>query len=146
MTDLLILPGAAKQKEDCSYDWNRVIEVVAKEKGCIILRPAENELFLDFDTEEQWKGLEEQLADLINDRECPHSISETFSKSGAPNRHVIITFHGKKFSPGERVLFQMLLGSDPKREFLDGRRLFHGVSAENTTCFFEPIAPNEPTN
>ncbi len=143
MTDSLdTLPVTAN--DDCEYDWNRIIEQVAEDKGCTILRPKENELFLDFDTEEQWTGLDEKLADLIKDHECPVAVTAWASQSGAPHRHVIVTFHNKTFTPGRRVLFQMLLGSDPKREFLDARRLFHGVSAENTTCFFEPKKTNEP--
>ncbi len=143
MTDSLdTLPVTAN--DDCEYDWNRIIEQVAEDKDCTILRPKENELFLDFDTEEQWTGMDEKLADLIKDKDCPHAVTVWASQSGAPHRHVIVTFRNKTFTPGQRVLFQMLLGSDPKREFLDARRLFHGVSAENTTCFFEPKKTNEP--
>ncbi len=145
MTDSLDTLPVATKTDDCEYDWNRIIEQVAEDNDCMILRPAENALFLDFDTEEQWLGLDEKIADLLKDKECPHSITAWASKSGAPHRHVVVAFHTKKFTPGERVLFQMLLGSDPKREFLDARRLFHGVSAENTTCFFEPKKPTEPT-
>lgn len=149
MTDLslpiqVIMDNQKKAEgEGEDYAWERVIERIAEQKNCWIQRPKENELFLDFDTEEQWIGLDEKICDLIKDKDCPHSVTVWASQSGPPHRHVIVTFPKKKFTPGERVLFQALLGSDPKREFLDARRLFHGVSAENTTCFFEPIT--EPT-
>lgn len=131
---------ALKASCEDDYDWNRIVEEVARVNNATILRPKPNQLFLDFDTEKQFEELPEKLADLLKGHpDEPYHIKEWFSKSGPPKRHVVITFAKKTFSPGERVLFQLLLGSDPKREFLDGRRLFHGVSNENTTCFFEPI-------
>lgn len=126
--------------EEDEYDFNRRIEDVAKNEKCSIIRPKANELFLDLDSEESYQDFQIKLWDFLKDREgCQHTVEEWFSRSGKPKRHIIIRFDSKTFTPSERVLYQLLLGSDPKREFLDGRRLFHGVTAENTTCFFEPL-------
>jgi hypothetical protein len=132
-----LLKLGTREPQD-EYDWNRVVQEIAEEKGCKVLRPEPNQLFLDFDTDAEFQKLPDRICDLLKDRDCPFSMEEWFSKSGAPHRHVILTFRSRTFTASERVLYQLLLGSDPKREFLDSRRLFHGVSAENTTCFFEP--------
>lgn len=137
MSDIDLLSIESPEPEE--YDWNRIIEEVAEEEGCKILRPKENELFIDIDGEEQYAQFQEKLADLLKGKTDPkYSTEEWPSRSGLPKRHLVVRFENKTFTPSERVLFQLLLGSDPKREFLDGRRLFHGVTAENTTCFFEP--------
>lgn len=111
--------------------------VIAKalEGGCTVLLPAEDELYLDLDTEEQFTGLEAKVKRLSQLFREHFEITRVVpSNSGLPHRHV--TVRGcSALDAAVRAGLQLYLGSDPVREVLCLRRAHHGI--ENPTIFVE---------
>ena len=100
--------------------------------------PTENELFIDIDSDAQYKVFKRNLEAFINNFDKNYRISSTsewFSKSGSPRRHIKITFRYHKLSDTERILIQAILGSDSMRELLSYARLQKGDI--NPTLFVE---------
>lgn len=110
----------------------------AASKGCIIVLPAKNELFIDIDDgaslalfyDNVWK-----LGDLVSGfRRAP-------SPSGKIGReHITVTLSRDVRDAFERILLQTLLGSDRVHEALSWWSASHGI--DNPTVFFErpPVA------
>lgn len=113
----------------------------AEAKGCVIVVPAPNELFIDIDDaaslamfyDNVWK-----LADLVKGfRRAP-------SPSGKIGReHITVTLSRDVRDAFERILLQTLLGSDRVHEALSWCCATRGI--DNPTVFFErkPLATAE---
>lgn len=96
----------------------------------VVVVPADNELFVDIDTEE---GFERFMA-LIPKLDC---VSYTVRRSPSlrPGRHHIVVRLRRSVTPIERIAYQAILGSDPIREILSCRRIDRGIA--QPTIFFE---------
>lgn len=113
----------------------------ATAKGCVVVEPAPNEIFIDIDDEPSAthciagiNRIKSRIKDL-DYRQAP-------SPSGAPGRfHIVVTVPDRMFTQFERIAWQAALGSDRMRELnslidiLDGDPL--------PTIFFEKsdVAP-----
>lgn len=98
-----------------------------EEEGKVILYPADNELLIDIDTEEQFQIFQEHIKSLAKNlykHRLPHLIWP--SKSGLPRRHIKVVLPFDLKSPAERIALQASLGSDPMREMLSMVRCIHG--------------------
>ena len=117
--------------DDYSLSYDHAVSVAA-ERGQTILEPADNELFIDLDTEDAY---EDFLAayEILNDQEPMIWVAYT-SKSGPPHRHVRVRLE-RSVTPQERIMLQAILGSDRKREALSYLRM--KVGNEHATLFFE---------
>lgn len=93
----------------------------AESDGLEVRLPANNELFLDFDTEESRqvffavKPVFDRYFTITNIKEWP-------SRSGLPKRHMVVTLD-RDVTPLERIAFQACLGSDRVRELLGLARI-----------------------
>lgn len=114
----------------------------AADKGCVVVRPKENELFLDFDEVHQWNqfvGKNWPIFRKYFDPKATHKLEQ--SQSGKPG-HIHITISlSKPVSALERILFQAVLGSDPVRELLSLVRLYYNLP--DPTLFFEKDTAKE---
>lgn len=82
-----------------------------------VVFPEADELQLDFDTEEQYQyflKVQDVMKKYISE---PRSIEWHASRSGLPKRHVTVKLE-RDIDDKERVLLQVLFGSDPMRELL----------------------------
>lgn len=107
-------------------------------KDCVVKVPADDELFIDIDSEEAY----EQFHDLgeLFDKIMPGSVcSSTASKSGWPRQHIIVKLPRPVKDATERVLLQALLGSDLRREMLSWGAIEAGTTTV-PTLFFEKVA------
>ena len=57
------------------------------------------------------------------------------SNSGLPHRHATITVQDKTFTEIERIAYQVMLGSDQRREGLNAMRHAMGI---RQSCLFVP--------
>jgi hypothetical protein len=73
------------------------------------------ELFIDIDTEEQFKGFNDRIGLFQTFRPC--IISVKVSKSGLPHRHIYVTLQ-EDYPVMDRLVMQQYLCSDPVRDFL----------------------------
>ena len=117
-----------------AYDIDRDPEVVAGKKGLVVVKPGDDELFIDID----------DLADL------PHVFTgikflaavgikaavTDITLSGTPGHLHCYARVDRKLKPVERVVLQACLGSDRKRELISVARLLLGGKYP-TTVFFE---------
>ena len=103
-------------------------------QGNRIVFPADNELQIDVDNEEQYKQFKNQWVYIFS-RDIPESsyVVEP-SKGGLPGRHITVTLPFKVTSV-QRIAFQAVLGSDPVRELLSLIRDYRGD--EHPTLFCE---------
>jgi hypothetical protein len=93
----------------------------AEENGGEVIFPTPTQLYLDLDSEESVNLFLKNLPML--DRHV--TIDQYgYQESRTPGRyHGIVELHHPVMSDMERVLFQTILGSDPKREFLSYMRI-----------------------
>lgn len=118
------------------YDLHREPEEVARNLNMQVVYPQNNQLQVDIDDEESYKLFCERFDNLspffgkenIN-------IVDTPSKSGLPKRHITITVSNWYFTEVNRLLLQVLLGSDSNREWLGCLRVLD--IGKSKTCFFE---------
>jgi hypothetical protein len=112
----------------------------AKEKGCAVVEPKGNEIFIDIDSAAERVHFDNAIARIKSRWPCEVKI--TPSPSGAEHHaHIVVAFPKpsatieNSFSALERIALQAVLGSDLKRELnsvcdvLDGDPL--------PTIFFE---------
>lgn len=102
-------------------------------EGLEIIYPNEHELFIDIDSEEDYQRFKDSFEKLswnINAK----IKRDTPSKSGLPNRHIVVEMP-YYLNPLERIALQAILGSDPKRELLSYISLKD--DAETPTIFAE---------
>jgi hypothetical protein len=118
------------------YFIDQSAEEDAERKGCYIVLPESNELFIDIDNEEQFQLFTRRFDELC--RVCNYVLTWECkpSKSGGEHRHIVVNAN-KDFDMWERIALQFALGSDPVRETLSTLRAAHGI--ENPTKFFEPL-------
>jgi len=116
---------------------NRYAEAlaVAKEKGCVIVAPKPNELFIDIDEEEQLDVFKGQIKRVIEVFGKRVSWNQRSSPSGLPGRYHIVVTLPVEVTAVERIALQACLGSDLVREILSWARMRLGHDLP--TCFFE---------
>jgi hypothetical protein len=109
-------------------------EAEAESRGCAVVKPRPNELFVDIDSEEAMSTFRRQLE--VFKRMHSHAIVRMGpSPSGLPGHfHIYVTLT-RDVDAVTRILYQSLLGSDPMREILSYQRLDSGD--ECPTLFFE---------
>jgi hypothetical protein len=100
---------------------------------CRWIEAADNQLFIDIDTDLQFAVFETQVK-LFKKHFYFKSVTVSPSKQGLPHRHVIIEM-GANYPLLTRIAFQACLGSDPARELLSVKRAIDGES--NVVVFFE---------
>jgi hypothetical protein len=109
-------------------------EEQAKERGCVIVEPKPNELFLDIDSAEEMAYFEKQIRRVAVRWKLTWTASE--SPSGKMGRyHVYVTFFDRELDHWQRIALQAVLGSDRIRELISVHRLLDGDAAP--TLFFE---------
>jgi hypothetical protein len=89
-------------------------EGVADVYGVVL--PESNQLLLDYDIPELPDFFLDRMNILLQAVDGPVRYQVYESRHG--RRHVIITCDGKKFDDVDRIAWQAVLGSDPKREAL----------------------------
>ena len=108
----------------------------AQKRGCDIVYPAADELFIDIDSKEGWAAFK-TCFDIFSRSPQYRGASARWrpSPSGRPfHRHVVVTVQGAPFWHEKRIALQALLGSDPKREVLSHLRALEGD--KRPVCFF----------
>jgi hypothetical protein len=115
-------------------------EQAAKE-GWKVVTPKPNELFIDIDGEADMKTFRENVA-IFDELVMTIAGKKVMpSKSGDPaRRHIIVTL-SRDITDTERLLFQLMLGSDRKRELLGYVRVLN--DDPTPTLFFEKAPPGE---
>lgn len=94
-------------------------------EGNRIVLPADNELQIDIDSEEDYLRFLQACA-VLERNEVEHKIIRiTESRSGYPKRHIIIEWP-TLLDPWKRIALQAALGSDHIRELLSSIRLMRG--------------------
>ena len=89
----------------------------AKRKGQIVVLPKDNELFIDIDDLESMQTFEERI-DRIEAFIFVESVVKHKSRSNDPDKfHITVTLR-HDINAIERILLQLLLGSDSTREML----------------------------
>jgi hypothetical protein len=102
----------------------------AESKGCRIVYPEPNELFIDIDTYEDWDRFLSHI-----DKFKDWRWKARPSPSGMPwRKHVVVTLPSP-VSERTRIFYQVALGSDIHREMLSWKRLEKGETAP--TMFLE---------
>jgi hypothetical protein len=107
----------------------------AKHLGCSVRKPANDELFVDIDSEEAYKQFF-HVWPLVKRHFAYHYVM-TPSKSGLPKRHAVVRLVRKDHSLLEKIALQAALGSDGRREVISVVRAVKGE--ENVVVFFEPV-------
>lgn len=113
---------------------SRALEL-ADENGWRVVLPRPNQLFLDIDDDASYEDYCKQL-ERFQDYICGAEVeSMTPSKSGKPGKHHIVLKLERDVTAGERIVFQLMLGSDRTREVLSYVRLMN--NDPHPTLFFE---------
>lgn len=141
MTQEPALPPPPAAPGEYEVDTSEEAFSKAKARGLVALAPKPNELFVDIDDEQSMEAF--ALRRAIFDRHIlplPGLVEAVPSKSGRPGKFHITLQLERDITDLERVLFQLMLGSDPVRELLSYRRILNGDP--HATLFFElPPAP-----
>lgn len=111
---------------------------LAKERGCEMVEPADDELLIDLDGKHE---MHKRLYALIEEHFGVLKKQRWTSASGEGS-HYRLTVNRRDLSPVERLLLQALLGSDPVREFFSLLRIRRGH--ECPSVLFRPKAAPEP--
>lgn len=108
----------------------------ADKRGHRVIWPEPCELFIDIDSEHALTRFEERFALLTKSvgRKWAHVIRPSATLG---HYHVTVTMHRPVTSEVERILLQLILGSDSNRELFSWVR--HELDARPVSCFFEPI-------
>lgn len=105
----------------------------AEARGCVVIEPKPNELFIDIDRASDlecfWRNLG-WLEDLVTGYIMSPSTSGQSDKY-----HIVVTLKRDVRDAYERIGLQAILGSDRLREVLSWRNAVHGSG--RPTCFFE---------
>jgi hypothetical protein len=129
---------AEENFEEKAYNFDENAELVAKERGLIVIFPKPNQLQFDLDTEESYQEFERRLYWFGFDKGT-FTKEVHASNSGLPHRHVTLTFNGITFTEVQRICLQAVLGSDIIREYLNAKRLWANIP--NPTRLFEKEKP-----
>jgi len=87
--------------------------------GGEVIKPANDEIFLDIDTEEDYLEFRSRLLRIkkwVKDEKIYQS------KSGLPHRHIVIRM-SFPVNNWQRIAIQLALNSDPTKEFLSLKRI-----------------------
>ena len=125
------------EKKDAATGKQKTLEEIAAEKGCIVIRPTEQQVFVDLDTREAFEIFKMKLDKYqeISRDGAFKMVSYTIFKT---NRlHAYLYFH-KPQRIEARLALQAVLGSDPVREMLSLWNWSEGNREEkDVTVFFE---------
>jgi len=144
------VPKSEHDFED-EYNFDESAEEVAAKRGLIVVKPADNQLQIDIDSEEAliefWRRFNCFVMVKPFEFEFSHHQVDVKPSQRQGHYHVTITVEGKTFSPLERIAYQAALNDDPLRVFLNMRRVYVGV--EDPTRLFEKpqqesIKPTKP--
>lgn len=105
----------------------------AEESGKKVILPKEDELFIDIDGAQALDRFNYQLPRIAKYIDIQHEIRP--SPSGEDGHYHVYCKVGRAVDKVERILIQLLLGSDQVREFLSWARWCEGDP--NPTLFFE---------
>lgn len=106
----------------------------ARKRGCVVLWPRANELFIDIDSAEDYARYKTALP-IFREIHPVIETKETPSPSGKPWRmHIIVKLASPVPDDTTRIYWQALLGSDAGREALALKHLRDG---HPPTVFFE---------
>jgi hypothetical protein len=94
----------------------------AKKEGNVIVLPEENQLLLDIDSPEAEVMFNKNRPRFVT--HIAEIIKEERKTSRGGNTHIYVTL-GRNVDECERVLFQLFLGSDQKRELLSHVRILN---------------------
>lgn len=130
---------AAKWVPDASSDDGKIRDNKqcaewANKLGCDVVMAADNQLFIDIDTEEQFEIYKKQIRLLRRHFYKILSVTVCPSKTGLPHRHITVTLD-RKYPEMTRIALQAALGSDPTRELISIKRSLGGQ--DNVVVFFE---------
>jgi hypothetical protein len=129
-------------KEAKEYSRYEAAVVSAKAKGCIVVVPKPDKLFIDIDDA---AGLATFNANLERVREIvPFTYRRRSSPSGAQGRYHILAKLSRAVGLTERILLQALLGSDLTREALSWQRADRGDPVPTPFFEKEPWAEADP--
>lgn len=124
-----------EQKYDFSTIKSELAYKYAAQHNLDVILPQPNELFLDLDSAAHWAAYAFNLPKFALHIAGQLNEKVTASKSGDENRrHVVLTLD-KDVTPLERIMFQLMLGSDSKRELLSYIRFIN--DDPNPTLFYE---------
>jgi hypothetical protein len=111
-------------------EYQNAADQAAERLGMKVQRPKDNEIFLDFDTDEAYLLFKARATQMgLN------TWIERFSKSGYPHRHVILRTD-KPITDWQRLAYQAVLCSDSLRAYLDVKTLHQ--TGQTDTCLFIP--------
>lgn len=111
----------------------------AKELGLMVIRPRNQELFVDLDSPDASTSFE-AMWEFFDGWEPGAKITANRPSRIEGHRHVVVDLGRPVKNATERVLLQLVLGSDRKREFLSLKRIEHGFDDADVTVFFEKLA------
>lgn len=106
----------------------------ARSKGCVVIEPNPNELFIDIDNEDALRTLRRTMK-IVRQIEPNVKWTSRPSPSGKAGRYHVVVDMKREVSAIERIALQAILGSDLVREALSWKRLKLG--AASPTLFFE---------
>ena len=107
--------------------------------GLVVRRPKPHELFVDADSPAQRTAFREGLEEL-RAIEGEEVVSYVVSPSKTEGHvHIVVTFlDERRLAPYERLAYQILLGSDPKRELLAMKQVRADLSHDAVVFFEKP--------
>ena len=94
-----------------------------KSEGYKILVPEKDELFIDIDSEEDYKHFSKMITRVMKEF-TGITFTEKPSKSGLPKRHIVVRWPWE-IENIERITWQAILGSDRTREMLSMFRMYN---------------------
>lgn len=124
--------------------FDRDPEEEAQRRGCVVVRPKPNELFVDIDNQEGLNAFHFTLEIFNRESTAPITFSSTPSSSGEPfHFHMVVTWPTPIVDPFQRLGLQAILGSDRIREALGWLRAARGD--DDSSVFFEKAPAPEVT-
>lgn len=117
------------------------IEVVAANLGRVVRYAKPNELFIDLDSDDEFKAFLDRYARMRQFSDLLSGYSVTPSPSGRPGRSHVVVQLTRDFTANERILLEACLGSDPARAWCAMRELAAGRPEDKCSVFFERPAP-----
>lgn len=104
----------------------------AKDDGCIVVLPEDNQLLIDIDSPEAQAVYDKNIENFH--LHIANVVYEDRKVSRSGNKHIYVTLD-RNIDATERVLFQSFLGSDQTRELLSFIRILN--EDEHPTLFIE---------
>lgn len=131
-----------RERGQSGYDRDEKATEQAAKKGCRVVYPKANELFVDLDSKEAVARFYTNIARILEYKPLTYEVRPSPSgREGHAHAYVWLEDDVDDF---ERIALQALLGSDLTREVLSWQRLMR--YEEHPTLFFEKVeAPVEPT-